>query len=56
MLDKILFLHHAVVMNDPGRETISAGLGPVQQYGIIIIVLIIIGIILYFIRKKKNKK
>ena len=47
------FLNH-VVLNNPSRETISAGLGPAGQYGFIIIVLIIIGIIIWFSKKKKS--
>ena len=47
------FLYH-VVLNNPSRETISAGLGPARQYGFIIIVLIIIGIIIWFSKKKKS--
>jgi len=54
MLEKFMFLNHAVVQNNPGRETLTAGLGPVQQYGIVIIFLIIIGIVLFFMRKKKK--
>ncbi len=50
----MIFLHHAVVMNDPGRETISAGLGPAGQYGIILVALILIGVVLYIKRKKKD--
>jgi len=52
MLHKIVFLHHVVVMNDPGKETLSAGLGPAGQYGIIVVALIIVAII--FFRKKKK--
>ena len=48
------FLYH-VVLNNPSRETISAGLGPVEQYGFILVVLILIGIVAYFIKKKKKK-
>ena len=54
MLNKILFLHHVVIQNNPARETISAGLGPAGQYGIIIVVLILIGVALYIKRKKKK--
>ena len=57
MLNKFIFLHHqSVILNDPGRETISAGLGPIQQYSITLVALIIIGIAVYFIRKRKKKK
>jgi len=52
----ILLNSHAVILNNPGRETISAGLGPIQQYTISLVALIIIGIIVYFIRRKKKKK
>ncbi|KKL48097.1 hypothetical protein LCGC14_2328960 [marine sediment metagenome] len=56
MLNKLIFLHHeTVIMNDPGRETITAGLGPIQQYGIVLLALIVIGIIAYFIKRKKKK-
>ena len=48
------FLNH-VILNNPSRETISAGLGPAEQYGITILALIIIGIIAYFIKRRKNK-
>ncbi len=37
---------HAVTLNNPGWESVSAGLGSIEQYSIILIVLIIIGIIL----------
>ena len=53
MLNKLILLSHAVVQNDPGVETISAGLGPAEQYGISLIFLVVIGIIAYFKRKKK---
>lgn len=54
MLKKLLFLHHeTVILNSPGRETISAGLGPIEQYGFILFVLIIIGIIILIKRKRK---
>ena len=53
MLNKLIFLNHAVADNNPGIETISAGLGPAEQYGISLIFLIIIGIMVYFKRKKK---
>ncbi len=55
MFEKFIFLHHeTVILNDPGRETISAGLGPIGQYGITLLALIIIGIIVY-IKRKKSK-
>lgn len=50
----MIFLHHVVVQNNPSKETLSAGLGPAGQYGIIIVVLIIVGIVLYIKRKKKK--
>ena len=57
MLDKLILLHHeTVILNNPGRETIMAGLGPVEQYTISLVALIIIGIVVYFIRKKRKKK
>jgi len=48
----MIFLDH-ISLNNPSRETVSAGLGPVEQYGFILIVLIIIGIIILFKRKKE---
>ena len=56
MLRKLILIHHeTVILNSPGRETLSAGLGPIEQYGVILIVLII-AVIVYFIRKKRKKK
>ena len=56
MLNKLILLaHETVIMNDPGRETITAGLGPIQQYTISLVALIVIGIIVYFIRRRKKK-
>ena len=49
----ILISH--VILNNPSRETISAGLGPVEQYSITLLALIIIGIVAYFTKRKKNK-
>ena len=49
-----VFANH-VVLNNPSKETISAGLGPSGQYGIIIFAFIIIGIIAWFIKRRKNK-
>ena len=49
------FLITHVVLNNPSRETISAGLGPIGQYGITLIALIVIGIISYFIKRRKRK-
>lgn len=55
MLNKFIFLNHqSVILNDPGRETISAGLGPIGQYGITLLALIIIGVIVYIKRKKRK--
>ena len=50
----MIFTNH-VVLNNPSKETISAGLGPVEQYGFILIALIIVGIITWFSKKKKKK-
>ena len=47
------FLNH-VILNNPSRETISAGLGPIEQYSFILIALIIVGIIIWFSKKKKK--
>ncbi|MCH8945615.1 MAG: LPXTG cell wall anchor domain-containing protein [Nanoarchaeota archaeon] len=47
------FLNH-VILNNPSRETISAGLGPIEQYSIILVALILIGIIAYFIKRKRR--
>lgn len=49
----MFFLNH-VILNSPSRETISAGLGPVEQYSFILIALIFIGVISYFIKRKKR--
>ncbi len=55
MLNKLILLNnHAVILNDPGRETLSAGLGPIAQYGITLVVLIIVGIIIFIRRKKRS--
>lgn len=48
------FLNH-VILNNPSRETISAGLGPAEQYGIALIALIFIGIIAYFIKRRRKR-
>lgn len=50
----MIFLNHAV-LNNPTKETISAGLGPIEQYGIIIILLIVTGVI-YFLKKRKKSR
>jgi len=49
----MIFANH-IILNNPSRETISAGLGPVEQYGFILVVLIIVGIIIRFSKKKKK--
>ena len=49
-----VFANH-VILNNPSRETISAGLGPIEQYSIILVALILIGIIAYFIKRKIKK-
>jgi len=54
MINRILFLHHEFILNNPSKETVSAGLGPVEQYGIILFAFIIIVIISYFIKRKKK--
>lgn len=51
----MIFLDH-IILNNPSRETISAGLGPIEQYSITLIALILIGIIAYFIKRRKSKK
>jgi len=48
----ILISH--VILNNPSRETISAGLGPVEQYGITLLAFILIVIIAYFIKRKRK--
>ena len=55
MINKILFLHHEVILNNPSRETISAGLGPIEQYSITLLALIFIGVIAYFIKRRKKR-
>lgn len=47
------FLNH-VILNNPSKETISAGLGPTIQYGFSLFALIFIGIIAYFIKRRKK--
>ena len=49
----MIFLNH-IILNNPGKETISAGLGPTIQYGFSLVVLIFIVIIAYFIKRKKR--
>lgn len=54
IFEKLILLHHeTVILNSPGRETISAGLGPIEQYGVVLVVLII-AVIVYFIKRKKK--
>lgn len=54
MFKKLILLHHeTVILNNPGRETLSAGLGPIEQYGVVLVVLII-AVIVYFIKRKKK--
>lgn len=43
MLNRMIFLNHVIVMNDPGKETISAGLGPAEQYIIILMAILLVG-------------
>ena len=53
MLNKLIFLNHqSVILNNPGRETLTAGLGPIEQYSVILVILIILVIVIYF--RKKN--
>ena len=52
MLNKLIFLHHAT-LNNPSRETLSAGLGPVEQYSVILVLLVVLVIVVYFRKKKK---
>ena len=54
MFNKILFLNHEVILNNPSIETVSAVLGPVEQYGIILLAFILIVIIAYFIKRRKK--
>ncbi len=54
MFEKLILLHHeTVILNNPGIETLSAGLGPIEQYGVVLVVLIIV-VIVYFIKRKKK--
>ena len=53
MIEKFLFMHHEPVStNLPNKETVSAGLGPIGQYGIILLVLLVIGFVLWKVKKK----
>ena len=57
MFEKLILLHHeTVIINNPGRETLSAGLGPIEQYGFVLLVLIVVGVIVYIKKKKRKKK
>lgn len=47
------FTEH-IVINNPSKETIMAGLGNAYQYGFVLLALIIVGIIVWF-RKIKQK-
>jgi len=50
----MIFLNH-VILNNPSKETISAGLGPIGQYGVILVALIFIWIVAYFVKRRKKK-
>jgi len=50
-----MYLISHIILNNPSRETISAGLGPIEQYSITLIAFILIVIIAYFIKRRKNK-
>lgn len=57
MLEKALFLkENFIILNNPNWESISAGLGPIQQYSIALIALIIIGFILILLKRKWKKR
>jgi len=45
-------LNH-IILNNPSRETISAGLGPIEQYSAILLIFIIV-VIYYFIKRKRK--
>ena len=51
----MFLLNHVVIQNDPGRETLTAGLGPIGQYGFFLLVFIVV-VVVYFIKKKKRVK
>ena len=54
MFNELICLsHETVILNNPGRETLTAGLGPIEQYSVILVILIILVIIIY-LRKKKT--
>jgi len=48
----MIILHHAT-LNNPSRETLSAGLGPAEQYIVVLLFLIFVGFVVYFRKKKK---
>jgi len=50
----MILISHVVVQNNPGRETITAGLGPIQQYSISLAVFILV-VVIYYIKKRKKK-
>lgn len=43
-----------IFVNNPSRETATAGLGNAEQYVIVLLALIIIAILIYL--KRRNKK
>jgi len=49
-----LFLDAHPILIHPSRETLTAGLGNVYQYGFVLLALIIIGIISWIRRKRKK--
>ena len=56
IIEKIILMgHHPVApaTNPAARETASAGLGTLGQYGIILLILIIVGFVLWSSTKKK---
>lgn len=52
----MIFLHHAVIQNNPSNETFNAGLGPSWIYGIIIIIMVVIGFIYLKNKLKRGKR
>ena len=50
----MISLQHVIIQNNPARETISAGLGPIEQYSIALAVFILV-VIVYYIKKRKKK-
>jgi len=53
MFNKLMLLNH-VILNNPGRETLTAGLGPAEQYFVALVALIIIVLVVYFRKKKAS--